>query len=182
MLPRRLRRPSRRSASNVARSEMRRPTGALPPSRGEAVATFDPAGLEDRPAGPGGHTVAKPVVLRPSACIGLVSPLHSLVLCPRGRSWRGSSAGAPERTGARPEAWASMLGASPRPHQAEGPRPVPDRTRIHAEFLGARRRATVQVGAVRGASTRALPPLAGLDGPVYRSSRPVDHHGARHRT
>src|ERR1700686_2852195 len=118
MWPRLLRCPRRRSASNVARSWIRQATGAPPPSRGEAVAAFEPAGPEDRPPGTSGHPVPKPVVLGPFPGVGLVSPLHSLVLLARGRVQRDWSAGAPGTQVPAPSAWPSMLGASPWAHQA----------------------------------------------------------------
>ena len=106
MWPRLVRGPCR-SASNVARSRIRQATGAPPPSRGEAVAAFEPACPEDRPPGTSGHPVPKPVVLGPFPGVGLVSPLHSLVLFARRPGCSaGSSAGAPCTQVPAPSAWA----------------------------------------------------------------------------
>ena len=71
------------------------------------MATFDPTCLEDRPPGTGGHPVSKPVVLGPFPGVGLVSPLHSLVLCARGRFAARLVCRGAVRTGARPECLAS---------------------------------------------------------------------------
>ena len=135
MWPRLLRCPWRRSASKVARSRIRQPTGPLPLSRGEAVATFTRRRLEDGPPGARGHAVSKPVVLGPFPGVGLVSPLHSLCPFARGRLRRGSSAGAPYEQVPAPSAWPPMLGVSPRPPG----RTWPNRdsgAQFHGEFSG----------------------------------------------
>src|SRR5579884_638031 len=50
----------------------------------QAVAALRPPGLENGPAGPGGHAVAEAVVLGPLAVVGLVGALHCVA--PSGRS------------------------------------------------------------------------------------------------
>lgn len=157
--PRLLRWPLRRSASNVARSRIRQTTGPPPLSRGEAVATLDPACLEDRPPGTGGHPVSKPVVLGPFPSVGLVSPLHSLVLCARGRMRRGSSAGAPCEQVPAPSAWPPMLGASLGTHQAGRAMGRSQRLAISRRVFRHRASATALVGGDRTPPHQGVSPL-----------------------
>ena len=165
------RRPWRRRASNVVRSLIRQPTGAPPPSRGEAVATFDPACPEDRPPGTGGHPVPKPVVLGPFPGVGLVSPLHSLVLCAQGRLRRGCVCRGAVRTGARPEICPPMLGTPTRAHQAALPRAEgAGEAQFSTKFTTPGPPRQARWGRSSPTATRVASPLAAPDPPVYRSS------------
>ncbi len=156
---------------------------ALPLSRGEAVAAFDSACLENRSPGTGGHAVSKPVVLGPFPGVGLVSPLHSS--CPFCSRPVCGAARLPGRRTCRcpPRVLATHARRVPaRPPGRTGRRRTGSARNFTKSFRGGRacsgpgrRDVKRSPPGARGPVGEGPRPLAARDPPVYRSSLPVRH-------